>query len=41
MNWFIRHYDIRVTANVTINNNVSGITGQWENVGRIQTQFAW
>lgn len=41
INWFIRHYDIRVTANYSVNNNVSGVTGQWENVARIQSQFAW
>ena len=41
VNWFIRHYDIRVTANYTFNNNASGVAGQWENVARIQTQFAW
>ena len=41
VNWFIHHSDIRVTANYTFNNNVSGMTGQWENVARLQTQFAW
>ena len=41
VNWFIHHYNIRVTANYTLNSNVNGITGQWENVARIQTQYAW
>jgi phosphate-selective porin OprO/OprP len=41
VNWFIHHYDIRVTANYAFNNNVSGVPGQWENAARIQTQFAW
>ena len=41
VNWFIHHYNIRVTANYTLTNNVSGMTGLWENVARIQTQFAW
>lgn len=41
VNWFVRHYDIRFTANYTYNNNVSGATGAYENVGRLQAQFAW
>ncbi|HLZ33563.1 MAG TPA: hypothetical protein VKP13_06075 [Nitrospira sp.] len=41
VNWFIHQHHIRVTANYSINNNVSGVTGQWPNVVRIQTQFSW
>ena len=41
VNWFIHRYDVRMSANYSFNNNVSGITGTWENVARIQAQFAW
>lgn len=41
LNWFVRHYDIRFSANYTYNNNVSGATGAYTDVARIQAQFAW
>jgi hypothetical protein len=41
VNWFVRKYAIRYSATYTFNNNVSGVTGLYENVARIQAQFAW
>lgn len=41
VNWFVRHYDIRFSANYTYHDNVSGATGAYAHVGRIQAQFAW
>jgi len=41
VNWFVRKYAIRFSANYSLNNNVNGVTDTYETVGRIQAQFAW
>ena len=41
LNWFVHEYAIRFSADVTFNVNAYGTDGAWENVGRLQAQFAW
>ena len=41
VNWFVRKYAIRYAFTYTVNNNVVGVTGLYENVARLQAQFAW
>ena len=41
VNWFVRKYAIRYSATYSLNNNVVGVTGLYENVARLQAQFAW
>lgn len=41
LNWFVHEYAIRFSADMTFNTNAYGTTGAWENVGRLQAQFAW
>jgi Phosphate-selective porin O and P len=41
LNWFVHEYAIRFSADITFNTNAYGTTGAWENVGRLQAQFAW
>ena len=41
LNWFVHEYAIRFSADVTFNVNAYGTSGAWENVGRLQAQFAW
>lgn len=41
LNWFVHEYAIRFSADVTFNVNAYGTDGAWENIGRLQAQFAW
>lgn len=41
LNWFVHEYAIRFSADVTFNVNAYGTPGAWENIGRLQAQFAW
>lgn len=41
VNWFVRKYAIRYAFTYTVNNNVVGVTGLYENVARLQAQLAW
>jgi hypothetical protein len=41
LNWFVHEYAIRFSADITFNVNAYGTSGAWENVGRLQAQFAW
>jgi hypothetical protein len=41
LNYFVHEYTIRFSGDITFNANAYGIPGAWENVGRLQAQFAW
>jgi hypothetical protein len=41
LNWFVHEYTVRFSADVTFNVNAYGTPGAWENIGRLQAQFAW
>ena len=41
LNYFVHEYTIRFSGDITFNTNAYGTPGAWENVGRLQAQFAW
>jgi len=41
LNYFVHEYTIRFSGDITFNANAYGTPGAWENVGRLQAQFAW
>jgi len=41
LNYFVHEYTVRFSGDITFNTNAYGTPGAWENVGRLQAQFAW